>query len=162
MMKSGRKVQAWAGGILLAAGLLPAHGEQFRDLRTTDSTGCHTTDGRSTAPTLVTAVELYHDGEFPRERSLQIIDVALGSGCSIEEPDEVGSTPLVAAILYNEPELVRLLLQRGSDPYRRIASPKQYLNGLDAFGFLQLLQERLPAENRQAIRGELERYRRPL
>jgi hypothetical protein len=85
--------------------------------------------------------------------------VALSAGCSIEESDEVGSTPLVAAILFNEPELVRLLLQRCSDPYRRITSPKPYLNGLDAFGFLQLLQERLPAENRQAIRGEFERYR---
>ena len=159
-MKSGRKVQAWGMGILLAAGLLPAHGEQFRGLRTTDSTGCHMTDGRSTAPTLVTAVELYHDGVFPRERSLKIIDVALASGCGIDEPDEVGSTPLVAAILFNEPELVRLLLQRGADPYRRIVSPLKFTNGLDAFGFLARMQEKRPAENRQAIQTELERYRR--
>lgn len=158
-MKSGKKIQAWSLGVLLVAGLLPAHGEQFRGLRTTDSTGCHMTDGRSTAPTLVAAVELYHDGEFPRERGLQIIDVALSAGCSIDEADDVGSTPLVAAILYNEPELVRLLLQRGADPYRRISSPKPYMNGRDAFGFLALLQEKLPAENRQAVRAELERYR---
>lgn len=158
-MKSGRKVQAWGMGILLAAGLLPAHGEQFRGLHTTDSSGCHMTDGRSTAPTLVVAVELYHEGVFPRERSLQVIDVALSAGCSIEEPDEVGSTPLVAAILFNEPELARLLLQRGADPYRRMSSTKPYLNGRDAFGVLQLLQEKRPAENRQALRTELEHYR---
>ncbi|MOA31723.1 Ankyrin repeats (3 copies) [compost metagenome] len=108
----------------------------------------------------MTAVELYHDGVFPRERSLQVIDVALSAGCSIDEPDEVGSTPLVAAILFNEPELVRLLLQRGADPYRRIVSPLKFTNGLDAFGFLVQMQEKRPAENRQAIQTELERYRR--
>lgn len=159
-MKSGRKVQAWGMGILLAAGLLPAHGEQFRGLHTMDSTGCHMTDGRFSAPTLVVAAELYHDVAFPRERSLQIIDVALSAGCSIEEPDELGSTPLVAAILVNEPELVRLLLQRGADPYRHISSSKSYMNGRDAFEFLALLQEKLPDENRQAVHTELERFRR--
>ncbi|SDS08174.1 hypothetical protein SAMN05216421_0872 [Halopseudomonas xinjiangensis] len=96
-------------GLTLAVFGLPgselalAENEQHIQLRTTDETGCYITDGKFTSPTIGVAAGLYHEAWFPKERALRIINVALASGCDIGEPDDVGSTPLIASIIYNEP-----------------------------------------------------------
>lgn len=156
----GRLAALLAGlGLVLVEGHVLA-GEGGRSgIRTTDKTGCYLTDGSFTGPTIVLTAGLYHEPGFPRDRALQIIDVALAAGCSIEEPDEVGSTPLAAAILYNEPELVRFLLERGADPYLKLSSPKPYLDGRDAFEIVDFLMSKQPSQDRSAIQQVMSRYR---
>lgn len=65
--------------------------------------------------------------------------------------DNLGLTPLNAAILFNEPELVSFLISKGSDPKKIIRSPKQYLNGLNSYQLLELLINKDKATNRDSI-----------
>jgi hypothetical protein len=150
-------------GLVLTAllgfsGWSQAQGKQIPRLHSTDATGCYLTDGSFVGPTVVLATGLYHDAWIPRHRVLTVIDMALASGCSIEEPDEVGSTPLVAAILYNEPELVKYLLDNGADPFRSLISVKPYLNGRNAFQILEYLMENQTSQDRTQIASWLNAY----
>ena len=56
---------------------------------------------------VMTAV-LYSD----REAVAQLLDV----GRWVDKPDSNGLTPLMAAVLGRDPDMVRLLLERGADP----------------------------------------------
>jgi len=58
------------------------------------------------------------------ETALKIIDVAIGAGCDIDEPDALGLSPLNAAILYNEPVLVRRFLEGGANPYAKSSAKR--------------------------------------
>ncbi|MDX1366810.1 hypothetical protein [Pseudomonas sp.] len=129
-------------------------------LRTTNETGCYTTDGKFTVPTIVMAVGLYHEPDFPKDRALKIIDVAISSGCNIEEPDEAGSTPLIASIIYNEPEMAKILLHKGANPYLKMSSSKKYLDNLNSFEITELLIKKQLSQNREKIYFELNLYRK--
>ena len=122
-------------------------------LETTDSSGCYVTDGKGmVAPTITVMVEAY--GKHPRlsnDRILSVIQVASNAGCDMHVTDNVGLTPLNAAILFNEPELVSFLISKGSDPKKIIRSPKQYLNGLNSYQLLELLINKDKATNRDSI-----------
>ena len=137
-----------------------AQSEKQTRLRTTDKTVCYLTDSTFTGPTIVLAAGLYHEKWFPEDRALKIIDAALSSGCDIEEPDEVGSTPLVASIIYNEPNLAKILLEKGANPYLKISSPKKYLNGLNSFEIAEFLMKNQISQNREKIYSELNRHRK--
>ena len=127
-------------------------------LRTTDANGCHLTDGRGfEAPTIVLMAGAYDKRLLDAAVVLEVIDVAIKAGCDIDEPDELGFSPLNAAILYNEPVLVERFLNAGADPHRKIASPRASINGLDSFEFLHLLETKAPSQNREALRDVLER-----
>lgn len=135
-----------------------AQSEKQPGLRATDETGCYLTDGSFIGPTIVLAAGLYHEPGFPKDRALKIIDVALSSGCNIEEPDETGSTPLVASIIYNEPELAEFLLEKGANPYLKISSRKKYLNGLNSFEITEFLIRNQPSQNRAKIHSILKKH----
>ncbi|VXC48738.1 conserved exported hypothetical protein [Pseudomonas sp. 9Ag] len=125
-------------------------------LRTTDATGCHLTDGRGfEAPTIVLMAGAFREPSLGPETALKIIDVAIGAGCDIDEPDALGLSPSNAAILYNEPVLVRRFLEGGANPYAKIISQKKLLNGNNSFEFLELLEARDKRRNRQALRKVL-------
>lgn len=88
-------------------------------LHTTDASGCHLTDGRGfEAPTIVLMAGAYDKLSEESALALKVIDTAIASGCDIDEPDELGMSPLNAAILYNEPILVQQL------PASRCRSPQ--------------------------------------
>lgn len=146
------------GGLL--SGFAGAESLASFGLRTTDESGCHLTDGRGfEAPTIVLMAGAYDKLSEESALALKVIDTAIASGCDIDEPDELGMSPLNAAILYNEPILVERFLQAGADPRRAISSSKQSLDGLDSFGFLQLLETRAPGQDREKIRMLLDTQR---
>jgi len=129
-------------------------------LRTKDKNPCRLTDGRGfEAPTIVLMTGAYDKLSKDKVAVLKVIDTAINAGCDIDEPDELGFSPLNAAILYNEPALVERFLQAGADPYRRIASSKASIDGLDAFEFLQMLMTKVPSQDRTALRTVLDQYR---
>ncbi|MGM3386878.1 hypothetical protein KXR94_04385 [Stutzerimonas stutzeri] len=118
------------------------------------------TDGKDfEAPTIVLMTGAYDKLSGDKVVVLKVLDTAINAGCDIDEPDELGFSPLNAAILYNEPVLVERFLQAGADPYRRIVSSKASIDGLDAFEFLHMLQTRAPSQDRTALRVVLDRYR---
>ncbi|WP_313009320.1 hypothetical protein [Stutzerimonas nitrititolerans] len=129
-------------------------------LRTKDKNPCRLTDGRGfEAPTIVLMTGAYDKLSKDKVASLKVIDTAINAGCDIDEPDELGLSPLNAAILYNEPALVEHFLQAGADPYRRIVSSRASIDGLDAFEFLQMLMNKAPNQDRAALRTVLDQYR---
>lgn len=129
-------------------------------LRTTDATGCRLTDGRGfEAPTIVLMAGAYREPSLKPDIALKIIDVAIAAGCDIDEPDALGLSPLNAAVLYNEQVLVKRFLDGGANPYVKIASQKQMLNGKNSFEFLELLETRDKRRDRQNIRLEFDRLR---
>lgn len=128
-------------------------------LRTKDKNPCRLTDGRGfEAPTIVLMTGAYDKLSKDKVAVLKVIDTAINAGCDIDEPDELGFSPLNAAILYNEPALVEHFLQAGADPYRRIVSSRASIDGLDAFEFLHLLMNKVPNQDRTPLRAVLERY----
>ncbi len=129
-------------------------------LRTKDGNVCRLTDGKDfEAPTIVLMTGAYDKLSGDKVVVLKVIDTATNAGCDIDEPDELGFSPLNAAILYNEPVLVERFLQAGADPYRRIVSSKASIDGLDAFEFLHMLIAKVPSQDRTALRAVLGRYR---
>ncbi|SDH73655.1 hypothetical protein SAMN05216588_1075 [Pseudomonas flavescens] len=139
-----------------------AHGEDARQdhgLQVMDERGCVLGNASMQAPTLTLMAAAY--GESPARKAMALTQMkeALEAGCPVDEPDQIGLSALNGAILYDEPEVVKLLLEGGADPRRKIVSPKTTLNGLDSFAFLELLGKRDGKRDRNAIRTLLEARR---
>jgi ankyrin repeat protein len=111
-------------------------------LETTDESGCFTTNGTFVSPTISLMVAAYDDPKIKNHVAISIIEVAIKSGCDIEAPDSMGLSPLNAAILFNKPKLVSLLLSNGASPNKPISSPKDYLNGLNSYQLLEFLSSK--------------------
>ena len=124
-------------------------------LQPMDERGCILGNASMQAPTLTLMAAAYGESEARKGMALAQMKQALEAGCPVDEPDQMGLSALNGAILYDEPELVKLLLAHGADPKRKIVSPKTTVNGLDSFAFLDLLDKRDGKRDRKAIRALL-------
>ncbi len=141
---------------LLATSLVHAEDVQKdHGLQPMDERGCVLGNASMQAPTLTLMAAAYGESEARKDMALAQMKQALAAGCPVDEPDQMGLSALNGAILYDEPELVKLLLANGADPKRKIVSPKTTVNGLDSFAFLDLLDKRDGKRDRQAIRALL-------
>ncbi|UCJ18794.1 hypothetical protein K5Q02_10680 [Pseudomonas sp. MM211] len=148
--------------LLLCAMAGLAHAEDAQKdhgLQVMDERGCVLGNASMQAPTLTLMAAAYGEAEARKEMALSQMKKALDAGCPVDEPDQVGLSALNGAILYGEPELVALLLERGADPRRKIISPKTTLNGLDSFAFLDMLGKRDGKRDRKVIKALLEAKR---
>ncbi|WP_156152627.1 MULTISPECIES: hypothetical protein [Pseudomonas] len=139
-----------------------AHAEDAQDdhgLQVIDERGCVLGNASMQAPTLTLMAAAYGESPARKDMALAQMKEALQAGCPVDEPDQMGLSALNGAILYDEPELVKLLLEGGADPRRKIVSPKATLNGLDSFAFLELLGKRDGKRDRKAIRALLQAKR---
>ena len=92
------------------------------------------------------------------------IGTAIANGCDLNEPDIAGLQPLNAAILFNDAEIVALLLEKGADPYQPIHKPGSQIDGVNSFDFLKKIEEKEQARqgekpNRAAVATALQKYR---
>ena len=92
------------------------------------------------------------------------IGTAIANGCDLNEPDIAGLQPLNAAILFNDAEIVALLLEKGADPYQPIHKPGSQIDGVNSFDFLKKIEEKEKARqgekpNRAAVATALQKYR---
>ncbi|KAB0551076.1 hypothetical protein F7R01_07720 [Pseudomonas argentinensis] len=145
---------------LLAAGV--AHADDLQKdhgLQVMDERGCVLGNAGMQAPTLTLMAAAYGESEARKDMALAQMKQALEAGCPVDEPDQMGLSALNGAILYNEPVLVKLLLDHGADPKRKIVSPKTTLNGLDSLGFLNVLDKRDGKRDRKAIGNLLKAHR---
>ncbi len=111
-------------------------------LEASDSTGCYLSNGKEiVGPTIGLMVAAYNDSQtiLKNDQIKKIILGAIESGCDINEPDRMGLSPLNAAILFNQAEMVTILLSKGANPKNKIVSPKPNLNGLNSYQFVDFL-----------------------
>ena len=92
------------------------------------------------------------------------IGTAIANGCDLNEPDIAGLQPLNAAILFNDAEIVALLLEKGADPYQPIHKPGSQIDGVNSFDFLKKIEEKEQARqgekpDRAAVATALQKYR---
>lgn len=145
---------------LLVAGAAQAEDVQKdHGLQVMDERGCVLGNAGMQAPTLTLMAAAYGESEARKDMALAQMKQALEAGCPVDEPDQMGLSALNGAILYNEPVLVKLLLEQGANPKRKIVSPKTTLNGLDSLAFLNVLDKRDGKRDRQAIRNLLKAAR---
>ncbi len=145
---------------LLVAGAAHAEDvEKDHGLQPMDERGCVLGNAGMQAPTLTLMAAAYGESEARKTMALKEMKQALEAGCPVDEPDQMGLSALNGAILYDEPVLVKLLLEHGADPKRKIVSPRTTLNGLDSLAFLDLLDKRDGKRDRKAIRNLLKAKR---
>ncbi|MDH2432554.1 hypothetical protein QCD60_08245 [Pokkaliibacter sp. MBI-7] len=114
-----------------------------------DKNGCRLSDGSVEISTINLMTAAYDEPGLSRESVVRVIKKAIDVGCDVNEPDQIGVSPLNAAILYNQPELVSLFLSHGANAKAKMVSPKASINGLDSCGFLNLL------EGKEKVRGKI-------
>ncbi|WP_139272198.1 hypothetical protein [Phytopseudomonas punonensis] len=139
-----------------------AHAEDVQKdhgLQVMDERGCVLGNASMQAPTLTLMAAAYGESDERKGMALAQMNEALKAGCPVDEADQMGLSALNGAILYNEPVLVKVLLEHGANPKRKIVSPKTTLNGLDSFAFLDLLDKRDSKRDRKAIRTLLKAAR---
>lgn len=132
-------------------------------IKVIDERGCLlglTTGGKiRTQPTLGFVGAHYDEPGIRREVLLQMAQTALAAGCPADEPvDTGGLTPLNAAILFNRPDLVALLLRYGADPQRPIRRPGKASDGWNSYQLQGFLKQKRPLD-RSAIDRLLDRHR---
>ncbi len=92
------------------------------------------------------------------QRSVDVLDLLLANGCDIDSYGDRGLTPLHSAILFNNLDAVRALLQRGAD--RNLRTAIQSSDGgrkiaVDAIAFAHYLDS-TGGDDHSAIIDELE------
>jgi len=60
-------------------------------------------------------------------------------GCSVDVLDEEGMTPLHSAVLFNQPDLVKFLLENGADMRKKISRPGKRVDGMQPLKFAKFL-----------------------
>ncbi|WP_155952561.1 hypothetical protein [Pseudomonas sp. URMO17WK12:I4] len=145
--------------LLVASAALAEDVQKDHGLQPMDERGCVLGNAGMQAPTLTLMAAAYGESEARKDLALKQMKQALEAGCPVDEPDQMGLSALNGAILYDEPVLVKLLLEHGANPKRKIVSPKTTLNGLDSFAFLDLLDKRDGKRDRKAIRNLLKAKR---
>lgn len=148
--------------LALCLGIGTSQAEQ--PVKTIDGRGCvmRITDGKETLirPTLNFVNVSYGESKFiSNEKLLRIAQIALAVGCPVNDfADEFGLSHLNTAILFNHPELVKLLLAHGADPHLTIVAPGKSWNGKDSYGLLARLMKS-PDRDRREVHRLLESQR---
>ncbi len=149
------------GTLALCLGLGTSQAEQ--PVKALDERGCllSVSNGKETLTqsTLDFVASHYDEPGIRRDVLLQIAQTALTAGCPANaDADAAGMTPLNAAILFNRPELVALLLTYGADPKRPIVRPGKASNGWNSYQLQAFLKRQRPAD-RSAIDQLLDDHR---
>ena len=90
---------------------------------------------------LLTAVEHYLEDKDRQETAL-VIRILIHLGADINAADMKGDTALAIAAAHNQPELIRLLIELGADPARRMGNgrtPLDYAREAKAHDAIQAL-----------------------
>jgi len=130
-------------------------------MRILDENGCtlqFVSDGTE-IPTILFAVNIYNQEGADNSAIVAAIERAVANGCRLDDTDEQGLTPLNAAILFNEPFLVGLLLEKGANPDGRIIRPGKSTDGMNSYEFIEMLSEKDRGEDRAPLRRLLEEHR---
>ncbi len=122
--------------------------DSFPWLIYSDKEKCVVTLGNKSNPAVVHFVSGYGIKGVDNQAILKELKSAIKRGCSISATSSAGFSPLNAAIMYEHPQLVEYLLEKGADPNNRIKdrdpnnrikTQRQTITGMNSFEFIDLL-----------------------
>ena len=157
---TGMAVALYVAAFPLHAGQAAGKLETEMGVEAVDEKGCvlRFVSGDQTIQALQLAVNVYGQNGVDDDMIVSEINRVIDSGCPVNEADEQGLTPLNAAILFNEPALVELLLSKGADPDKKILRPGKITDGMNSYEFADMLAEKDDGKDRQRIRKLLEKH----
>lgn len=102
-------------------------------------------------PAVALTASAYNIPAYDKQNTLNLISAFLAHGCSIEEPDSAGTSPVNVAVLLAESDLLRFMLKAGANPSVRISGSRPWANGKNSIEFAELLNKISPSEQRKEI-----------
>lgn len=102
-------------------------------------------------PAIALAASAYDLPEVEPAAVIRLLQRFIAQGCSIQEADSAGISPVNVPILTGQPELLKFLLDHGADPYRPISRSKSWANGKNSFA----LAERVYQSKKQPVGLEI-------
>ncbi len=102
-------------------------------------------------PAVALTASAYNIPAYDKQNTLKLISTFLAHGCSIEEPDSAGMSPVNVAVLQAEPGLLRFMLKAGANPSVRISGSRAWANGKNSIEFAKLLNKVSPSEQRMEV-----------
>jgi hypothetical protein len=102
-------------------------------------------------PSVALTASAYDLPSSDKQEVLRLISAFLAHGCSIEQPDSAGMSPVNVSVLTAEPELLRYLLKAGADPSLRITGSRPWANGKNSVEFAQALNKASPSARREIL-----------
>ena len=149
-MKKGLLSVVCLPSILLSLTL--AHADELSGIRkAADSGKCVVMHEGREEPAVALTASAYNIPAYDKQNTLNLISAFLAHGCSIEEPDSAGTSPVNVAVLLAEPDLLRFMLKAGANPSVRISGSRPWANGKNSIEFAELLNKISPSEQRKEI-----------
>ncbi|WP_416637941.1 hypothetical protein [Pseudomonas sp. OHS18] len=102
----------------------------------------------------------YSLSSVEKSEVINLIEMQVANGCSLEAADSEGTSALNVAILKGEPELLDHLLKMGADPMLKIRSKRRWANGLNSYEFAALLYKHESSDRRRGVVRTLDEYQR--
>lgn len=96
-------------------------------------------------------VSAYGGGGVDNVRVETYITRFVAQGCSINEYDMAGMTPLHAAVLFAQPKLVSILIDNDADVAKKISRSDKRFNGMSPLKFANYLQVSNDSQELRAI-----------
>ncbi len=129
-----------------------AHADELSGIRkAADSGECVVMHEGRKEPAVALTASAYNIPAHDKQNTLKLISTFLAHGCSIEEPDSAGMSPVNVAVLQAEPDLLRFMLKAGASPSVRISGSRPWANGKNSIEFAEKLNKISPSEQRKEI-----------
>ncbi|KIQ06151.1 MULTISPECIES: ankyrin repeat domain-containing protein [Pseudomonas] len=129
-----------------------AHADELSGIRkAADSGECVVMHEGREEPAIAWTASAYNIPAYDKQNTLKLISAFIAHGCSIEEPDSAGMSPVNVAVLLAEPDLLRFMLKAGANPSARISGSRPWANGKNSIEFAELLNKISPSEQRKEI-----------
>ena len=137
---------------LVLLNLKLAHADELSGIRKAADLGECTVihEGRK-EPAIAWTASAYNIRAYDKQDTLNLISAFIAHGCSIEEPDSAGTSPINVAVLLAEPDLLHFILKAGANPSARISESRPWANGKNSIEFAELLNKVSPSEQRKEI-----------
>lgn len=149
-MKNKLLAAACLSAILL--NIATAHADELSGIRKAAHSGeCVVMHEGRKEPAVALTASAYNISAYDKQNTLKLISTFLAHGCSIEEPDSAGMSPVNVAVLQAKPDLLRFMLKAGANPSVRISGSRPWANGKNSIEFAEKLNKISPSEQRKEI-----------
>lgn len=140
------------GGLMFYGSIATAdETNHLASLKTTEGMPCHLQYLGQTEPVIAFVASAFDVLGVDLASTLAALKYNLDNGCSIEEEDSAGTSPLNVAVLIGSPEMLTFFLDEGADPTKIISRARPYANGKNSYQFAQLLHQLDPTAERAKI-----------
>ena len=104
-----------------------------------DENKCTISIDREMFPFIPFLAATYNEKGVNNIKVKEKISSAVARGCDVNSIDQAGLSALNVGILFDQPDIVKLMLSLGANPKLTIKSESGQLSGLDSLGFVEKL-----------------------